>query len=250
MTPLDPTTTGSATMAGSSTDVDLQERIDAYWDDRAASYDAYQQRPERFAADCGAWARVWASALPAAPARVLDVGCGSGHVALLLADLGHDVLGLDRSHEMLAIARAHAAARGSSATFRHGDAHDPDLEPGSFDAVVGRYVMWTLRDPVVAVERWTRLLRPGGVVAVVDARWSREGLGGMYGVRPRTALPLADATSIDDTAEAVRAGGLVDVTVTPLTEIRELDEAYGVAPGHDLVQQYLVSGRTAQASST
>ncbi len=91
------------------TDQRLQDTINDYWTDRAPSYDAYQQRPERRDLDREAWGRVWASALPAAPAEVLDVGTGSGHVACLLAGLGHRVTGIDLAGGMLDLARTHAA---------------------------------------------------------------------------------------------------------------------------------------------
>lgn len=223
--------------------MNLQDTINAYWTERAPSYDAYQQRPERRDLDVAAWGRVWSSALPAAPADVLDVGTGSGHVAFLLAGLGHRVTGVDLSEGMLRIAQERAAGSPGAPRFVTGDAVSPDLPGASFDAVVGRYVMWTLRDPDAAVASWSRLLRPGGVVAMVDSTWFTDGLGELYGERPDGHLPLADARSIDETAEVLRRGGLVDVTVTPLEEIHELDRRHGVAPGHDVQLQHLVLGR-------
>jgi SAM-dependent methyltransferase len=227
-----------------STDQHLQDTINDYWTDRAPAYDAYQQRPERRAADVEAWGRVWSAALPAAPASVLDVGTGSGHVACLLAGLGHDVTGIDLSGGMLDLARTHAARLENPPRILEGDAVAPDFAPASFDAVVGRYVTWTLRDPDAAVANWVRLLRPGGVVAMVDSTWFADGLDStLYGDRPEGDLPLADATSIEATADALRRGGLADVTVTPLESILELDRTFGVAPGHDVQMQYLITGR-------
>lgn len=225
----------------------LQDAINAYWTDRAPSYDAYQQRPERRDLDVEVWGRVWSAALPPAPADVLDVGTGSGHVARLLAGLGHRVTGIDLSEGMLEIARQHGARDAYPPRFLLGDAVAPDFPDESYDAVVGRYVMWTLRDPEAAVARWSRLLRPGGVVAMADSTWFTDGLGELYGERPQGHLPLADARSIEEVADAMRRGGLIDVTVTPLDEVLDLDRAHGVAPGHDVQLQYVLTGRRGQA---
>lgn len=221
----------------------LQDTINDYWTVRAPSYDAYQQRPERRELDRGAWARLWSSTLPPAPVDVLDVGTGSGHVACLLADLGHHVTGIDLADGMLDLAREHAAALANPPRILVGDAVEPDFAPASYDAVVGRYVMWTLRDPSAAATNWMRLLRPGGVVAMVDSPWFTDGLGNLYGDLPDATLPLAEATTIDDTAAVLRRAGLSDVTVTPLEEVLELDRTHGVAPGHDVQLQYLVTGK-------
>ncbi|SDE27396.1 class I SAM-dependent methyltransferase [Nocardioides lianchengensis] len=221
----------------------LQATINDYWTERAPSYDDYQQRPERRDLDAKVWSAIWSAALPEAPADVLDVGTGSGHVAFLLADLGHRVTGSDLSDGMLERAREHAATRRTAPRFVVADAVAPDFPDASFDAVTGRYVMWTLRDPEAAVRSWVRLLRPGGVVAMADSTWFTDGLGSLYGERPAATLPLADARCIDETADVLRHGGLVDVLVEPLESVLELDRSHGVAPGHDVQLQYLVTGR-------
>lgn len=221
----------------------LQDAINDYWTARAPSYDAYQQRPERRDLDVEAWGRVWSDALPPAPADVLDVGTGSGQVARLLAGLGHRVTGIDLADGMLELAREHAATDPRPPRFLPGDAVAPPFAPATFDAVVGRYVMWTLRDPAEAVASWIRLLRPGGVVAMADSTWFTDGLGELYGERPDAALPLADAPTIDATADVLREAGLTEVSVTPLEEILRLDRTHGVAPGHDVQLQYLLTGR-------
>ncbi len=224
--------------------MNLQDAINDYWTERAPGYDDYQQRPERRDLDVAAWVQVWTDALPPAPADVLDVGTGSGHVAMLLADLGHRVTGIDLAEGMLDRAREHAARLANPPRILPGDAVAPDFAPASFDAVVGRYVMWTLRDPASAVAAWLRVLRPGGVVAMADSTWFVSGLDGdLYGERPAGTLPLADAATIEETAAVLEAGGLVDVRVTPLESILELDHRLGVAPGHDVQMQYLLTGR-------
>ncbi|MEU4421043.1 methyltransferase domain-containing protein [Actinoplanes sp. NPDC024001] len=227
-----------------------QDRINAYWTGRAPAYDDYQQRPERLAADEQAWAGVWAEALPAGPLDVLDVGTGSGQVAMTLARLGHRVTGIDLSDGMLERARAHAATLADGPEFRPGDAVDPDFPDRSFDAITGRYVMWTLREPRTAVANWIRLLRPGGVVAMVDSTWFPNGLenasenfAGFYDAEVREALPLAAAKSIDETVLLLANAGLTDVTATPLTTIYDLDQRYGVAANHEVQMQFLITGK-------
>jgi ubiquinone/menaquinone biosynthesis C-methylase UbiE len=215
-----------------------QDSINHYWTGRAPGYAEYQLRPERLADDTAAWSEVWSSALPPAPLDVLDVGTGSGQVASVLAGLGHRVTGIDLSDGMLEQARATV----KDADFRLGDAVAPGFPAGSFDAVTGRYVMWTLRDPAAAVRNWIRLLRPGGTVAVVDSTWFPHGPQSFYEPEVWQALPLAQATSIAPTAAVLEEAGLTGVTVTPLTSIYELDQKYGVAPGHDLQTQYLITG--------
>ncbi|MFI5933805.1 class I SAM-dependent methyltransferase [Actinoplanes sp. NPDC051494] len=227
----------------------VQDRINGYWTGRAPAYDDYQQRPERVAADTAAWSRVWSQALPVAPADVLDVGTGSGQVAMVLAGLGHRVTGIDLADGMLDRARAHAATVDNPPDIRRGDAVHPDFPPAGFDAVVSRYLMWTLREPRVALENWIRLLRPGGTIAVVDSTWFPRGVD-IYDDAVRAALPLAAATSIQQTVTVLEQAGLTEVTLTPLTTILDLDREYGVADNHDVQLQYLVKGHRGPAELT
>ncbi|MCY1143207.1 class I SAM-dependent methyltransferase [Actinoplanes sp. Pm04-4] len=216
-----------------------QNQINDYWTGRAPSYAEYQLQPDRLGDDIEAWSNVWAGALPAAPLDVLDVGTGSGQVASILAGLGHRVTGIDLAPGMLEQARSSYG----NVDFRLGDAVEPAFADGSLEAVTGRYVMWTLRDPDLAVKNWIRLLRPGGTIAVVDSTWFPDGLQPFYDASVWEALPLAQATDINQTAVVLSRAGLADVTVTPLTAIHALDEKYGVAPGHEVQMQYLITGR-------
>lgn len=227
---------------------DIQHNLNAYWSGRAPSYDDYQQLGERYPEDQRAWGEIFSRVLPPAPASVLDLGTGSGYVAFLLASLGHDVTATDLAEGMLERAIERAATVERAPVFQRGDAVDPELSDGSLDAITSRYLMWTMREPQRALANWRRLLRPGGVLALVDSTWFPEGLDvdtssdfvHWYDDQVRAALPLAAARDIGETRDLVTAAGFSDVTVTPLTQILELDRRYGVAPDHEVQLQYLI----------
>ena len=73
-----------------------------------------------------AWAGRLNRLLPSPPTRVADLGCGTGSLAILAADLGHVVDGIDFSEGMLEIARAKIVGR-AGITVALGDAARPGL---------------------------------------------------------------------------------------------------------------------------
>ena len=111
--------------------------------------------------------------------RVLDLGSGAGDVALLAAELVGPtgwVTGVDRNAEVLAVARARAAAAGLTAVSFVADdlrAFEPD-EP--VDAIVGRLVLMYLPEPAAVLRRLAGWLRPGGVVAIQEYNFSAASL--------------------------------------------------------------------------
>lgn len=103
--------------------------------------------------------------------RVLDAGCGTGDVTLLVADLvGPEgaVIGIDREPAALATAAGRAAARGlTRVTFRQEDASTMTVER-RFDAVVGRLLLMHQPEPAAVLHHLAGLARPGGVVAFLE----------------------------------------------------------------------------------
>ena len=99
-------------------------------------------------------------------ARVLDVGCGPGHLARLVFErigVGGALVGLDRDVAFLDQARAQH--QGRDATFLHADlAGELPQDLGIFDAIVGRRVLMYLPDPAATLRRLVTHLRPGGTV--------------------------------------------------------------------------------------
>ncbi len=101
--------------------------------------------------------------------RLLDIGTGTGRMLELMAPHSERSIGLDVSHDMLAVARAHLAeARVQRASVRHGDLHRPPFEAASFDVAVMHHVLHLLADPGAAITDASRLLKPGGRLLIAD----------------------------------------------------------------------------------
>lgn len=150
--------------------MDLGERI-AAWDAQAEAYDEPADHGLTNRLVRSAWHSLLLGALPPAPARVADLGCGTGTLSLLLAEAGYSVDGLDFSPAMVAQARVKLAGL-AGVTVTEGDAYAPRLAPSSYDAVLCRHVFWAMPDPAIALARWLDLLAPGGRLVLVEGAWS------------------------------------------------------------------------------
>ncbi len=101
--------------------------------------------------------------------QFLDVGTGTGRVLELFAPFAQRAIGLDASHEMLAIARQRMEEAGlRHAQVRHGDLYQLPLQAGAVDLVTIHQVLHFLDDPGAALVEAARVLKPGGRLLVVD----------------------------------------------------------------------------------
>ncbi|MET7422671.1 class I SAM-dependent methyltransferase [Dactylosporangium sp. NPDC005555] len=141
------------------------------WDRHAATFDDEADHGLKDPAVRGAWAGLLAPVLPDAPASIVDIGCGTGSLSVLLAAAGHRLTGLDASAGMLGVARRKAAEHGVGVTLVRGDASLPPFAPGTFDVVLVRHVLWAVPDPHATVGRWIRLLRRCGRLVLIEGRW-------------------------------------------------------------------------------
>ena len=142
------------------------------------------------------WRRFLVSRLEVGPdARVLDVATGTGAVALeLVRQHGCSVVGIDRSPEMLAVARSRVAARGLGAKIElhEGRAEALPFPDGSFDGLTVTYLLRYVDDPAATLSELARVVRPGGTMALLDfgvpqARVARA----LWEIYVRIVLPSA-----------------------------------------------------------
>lgn len=99
----------------------------------------------------------------------LDVGTGTGRILELVAPRVERAIGIDLSREMLSVARAHIEKAGlRNVSVRHGDMYQLPWPAGSFDAAAIHQVLHFSDDPPAAIAEVARILRPGGVLVIVD----------------------------------------------------------------------------------
>ena len=99
--------------------------------------------------------------------KTLEVAIGTG-LNIASYPPGVELVGLDLSPEMLALARQRAEELGRDVDLRVGDAHALPFDAGTFDAVVCTYSLCNIPDPRSAVAEMKRVLRPGGRLLLVD----------------------------------------------------------------------------------
>ena len=181
------------------------------------------------------WRRAMVDGLGLSPgSRVLDVAAGTGSITRLMESSGLDVLSVDQSHEMAAMAQQ----RGAQAVLA--TAERLPFADGTFDGVTFGYLLRYVDDVSRCLEELVRIVRPGGMVGMVEFNRPSGIWGPAWLLYTRIVLPLAGALirsgwwevgrflgpSIDAFARRYppelliaewRAAGMDDVRVRPMS---------------------------------
>jgi ubiquinone/menaquinone biosynthesis C-methylase UbiE len=195
---------------------DIKTAVSRYWSGRAAEFDLGPSHGVLNEQQHRAWLALLREVAGPPPLTILDVGCGTGFLALRMAELGHTAVGIDLSEEMLAVAQRKAAGVGLPVTFRLGDAETPPHDGAPYDVILERHVIWTLPQPREAVRAWKALLKPGGLLVLIE---------GIFGMSDRTAyqdleaqLPFYGGRPGEELATLLEAEGFTQTAVRPLMD--------------------------------
>ncbi|MGE0253302.1 MAG: ArsR/SmtB family transcription factor [Alphaproteobacteria bacterium] len=165
--------------------------------------------------------------------RLLDIGTGTGRMLHLLSGQAAELVGLDNSREMLAVARASLDREGlRNGVLRQGDMYRLPWEDGAFDVAVLHMVLHYAVEPEAAIAEAARVLAPGGRLVVAD--FAPHALEELREVHAHRRLGFADG----EVEGWCRQAGLVPreilhlpgepLTVTIwMSEARELPAAQG-----------------------
>ena len=109
--------------------------------------------------------------------RLVDIGTGTGRMIELFAPRAAYAVGIDKSSEMLRLARVKLEAAGVSSSLRQGDMYALPLQDESADCVIIHQVLHYAHSPAAAISEAARVLSPGGTLLIVDfAAHDREEL--------------------------------------------------------------------------
>jgi SAM-dependent methyltransferase len=144
---------------------------------------------------------------PRGDERALDVGCGAGALALALAPLVHEVVGVDPVPELLALARERAPA---NASFVEGDGAALPFDDEAFDLAGTLRTLHHVAWPERILAELARVTRPGGQVLVVDQ------------IAPADPLEALDVDRFERARDPSHARLLPDVDLRHLFEANEL----------------------------
>jgi arsenite methyltransferase len=147
--------------------------------------------------------------------RVVDVACGRGASALLLArELGCEAVGVDLGARAIAQAR-HATGAGERASFLVGDAETLPLPDAGFDVALSECSLCTFPDKPRAIVEMARVVRPGGTIAIADVTADLDALPAALRTAAAQVACVADARGADEYVALLRDAGCEPLATEP-----------------------------------
>jgi ubiquinone/menaquinone biosynthesis C-methylase UbiE len=191
---------------------EIKEKIRAFWDNSHQNYDAVAAHGVHSEAEKEMWRQGLAKLLGSEKnLKVLDIGTGTGFLALLLAEMGYNVTGADWAASKILQAKEKATSSNIAVHFEVQDAENLSLESNAFDSVVSRHVIWTLSDPYAAAREWVRVTKPGGNVIVDIPRMGSHSGSHHFGEEIGKSLPFYNGADPEKIEEMLKDAGLTNI---------------------------------------
>lgn len=226
-------------------EIKLKQEVKDYWDYNSRLYEQCKLGSDD---ECAQWKSDFREMLGYEKMQILDIGTGTGFIGILLAEMGHDVTGLDFSQKMMDFARDKVARKNINYEFVTGDAENPEFGDNTFDVSVCRYLLWTLPNPEKAISEWVRITKPGGKICIIDGNWENTGLkrkiggrmlkiyrfaclnasfnGKSYSKELNNALPNHSGVSKENLTTYLTKYGLENIRIKDLNHIRDIQSKH------------------------
>jgi 2-polyprenyl-3-methyl-5-hydroxy-6-metoxy-1,4-benzoquinol methylase len=203
------------------------DKSEKFWDRQAKNFDSESEEPDLATLQTVERIQKYLKSGD----MVLDYACGTGPMALAVADHVQDVYAIDISSKMLAIAQRKARERNiENIQFAQTTVFDERFSPGSFDMVMAFNILHLLENPGEVILRISELLKPGGVFVSSSACRGEKGkfLGTILNVLSKTgATPPVNKFTIAE-LEGLITNGRFQIIESEKT-VQEVTEYFVVA---------------------
>lgn len=196
---------------------DVEKLVEQYWSRRADSFDGDSQHGIHSDEQRDAWLSILHKWVGDKPGEILDAGCGTGVISILLSELGHKVTGIDLSPKMLNRAREKVQESNKDIDFYEGNVENLSFDNNTYDIVTARHLIWTLPNPSKAVREWSRIARPDGYIVLIEGHWDFDAPWDEYR-EIHEELPLYQGPKPKELTELLEEQGLQQVKYESLSD--------------------------------
>ena len=191
-------------------------QIEDFWNERSTTFDA-----DHDTEDLEIWKSELNRFIDKEKKVILDLGCGTGFLTNMLSELGHLVIGVDILTEMMKIGLEKTNNKSLKACYMKADVIDLPFIDESVDVIVNARLIWTILEPVKAMQEWSRVLKKDGKLLCFNRM--KEGFGlntetNVYEGEIESKLKLKTIEN-EKLINIIKNNGFSDVKIKKIKEI-------------------------------